>query len=235
MQKIIDNDAVLFERLRARLTAISRRIVGSQADAEDIVQDCFLKWRAVDQSALLTPAAWLTTVIQHQSIDHLRRRAREAEAALGAMALQPTSAPGLPGHLLLQADLADALARLVARLSPSERMALVLREVFDLSHADIAVILGASKVNARQYLSRARRRLRESEDAGADQTEPGERLGRELITRFQAAIHGLDMPALVNLLGAEQPMSVAPAMRLPAAGVGAGAGPANDGQYRLAA
>lgn len=58
-----DTDAVFFEQLRPRLTAISRRIVGSVAEAEDIVQDCFLKWHAAERTALATPAAWLTTVV----------------------------------------------------------------------------------------------------------------------------------------------------------------------------
>ena len=70
-----DPDGLLFEQLRPRLTAISRRIVGSEAEAEDIVQDCFLKWHGAGRTGLLSPAAWLTTVVQHQSIDRLRRRA----------------------------------------------------------------------------------------------------------------------------------------------------------------
>jgi RNA polymerase sigma-70 factor (ECF subfamily) len=66
----------VFEQLRARLTTISQRIVGNRFDAEDIVQDCFFKWHRADPSAVATPAAWLTTVVQHRSIDYLRRCAR---------------------------------------------------------------------------------------------------------------------------------------------------------------
>ena len=201
-----DHDgAAVFEQLRPRLTAISRRIVGSEAEAEDIVQDCFLKWHGTDQAVLATPAAWLTTVVQHQSIDRLRRRGRDAIAAHAAVELVPEVAPAMPEDALLRrAELGEALARLLACLSPSERLALVLHEVFDCEHADIAAALGTRAVNARQHLARARRRLREAED----QVPPAEKLCRELIRRFQAAINGRDVPAMVSLLAGEQPVSV---------------------------
>ena len=77
MPPMTDTDGAMFETLRPRLKAISRRIVGSEAEAEDVVQDCFLKWQDVEQAALATPAAWLTTVVRHQSIDRLRKRAEE--------------------------------------------------------------------------------------------------------------------------------------------------------------
>lgn len=226
MPRITDTDGALFEQLRPRLKAISARIVGSEAEAEDVVQDCFLKWRSAEQAALATPAAWLTTVVQHQSIDRLRKRARDSAAARAAMELLPDAEPPLPEAGLLQrAELAEALARMLASLSPSERLALVLHEVFDYEHAAIAAALSTRTVNARQYLARARRRLREREA----ETPPGEKLCRELIRRFQAAINGRDLPAVVTLLGEEQPVSVreSPRLRIDAC--------ANDSQYRLAA
>jgi RNA polymerase sigma-70 factor (ECF subfamily) len=195
----------MFEQLRPRLVALSLRIVGSVADAEDVVQDCFLKWQAADRAALATPAAWLTTVVQHQSIDRLRRRARETQAAHAAMELVPATPPALPDDALLRrAELGDALARLFARLSPSERLALVLFDVFECNHADIAAALGTTPANARQHLSRARRRLR----VPVDDTPPDDKLCRELIRRFHAALDGLDVPAMVNLLMETQPMAV---------------------------
>lgn len=227
MTHTTDTDGALFEQLRPRLKAISRRIVGSEAEAEDIVQDCFLKWRDAEQEAVATPAAWLTTVVQHQSIDRLRKRARDAVAALTAMELAPAVSPATPEDgLLRRAELGEALARMLSRLSPSERLALVLHEVFECGHADIAAALGTNAVNARQYLARAKRRLRE------DQVEApaGEKLCRELIRRFQAAINGIDVPAMVALLGDEQPVSVHEAPALP---IHAGAC-ANDAVYSLA-
>jgi RNA polymerase sigma-70 factor (ECF subfamily) len=201
----IDTDGALFEQLRPRLKAISRRIVGSEAEAEDIVQDCFIKWRNAEQAALTTPAAWLTTVVQHQSIDRLRKRARDAAAAHTAMELTPDVSPVPPDDgLLRRAELGEALARLLSNLSPSERLALVLHEVFECDHADIAAALGTTSLNSRQYLARARRRLLDHKPG----TPASEKLNRELIRRFQAAINGLDVPAMVTLLGEEQPMSV---------------------------
>lgn len=219
-------DGALFERLRPRLKAISRRIVGSEAEAEDIVQDCFLKWQDAEQAALTSPAAWLTTVVQHRSIDCLRKRARDAAAARIAMELVSDAPPAAPEEALLRrAELAEALSRLLARLSPAERVALVLHEVFECRHADIAAALGTNAVNARQYLTRARRRLHEDEA----EVPANEKLCRELVRRFQAAINGMDVAAMVTLLGEEQPVSVraSPQVRIDA-------GPcANDASYRL--
>lgn len=230
-----DTDGAIFEQLRPRLTAISRRIVGSAAEAEDIVQDCFFKWRETEQAALATPAAWLTTVVRHQSIDRLRQRARDASAARTAMELAPDVPPAPPEDgLLRRAELGEALARMLACLSPSERLALVLHEVFECEHADIAAALGTSAVNARQYLARARRRLRE--DGAGTVAEDGaeapasEKLCRELLRRFQAAINGADVPAMLVLLGDEQPVSV---QTFPALRIAAGAC-ANDAWYGLA-
>jgi hypothetical protein len=98
----------------------------------------------------------------------------------------------------------DALARLFARLSPSERLALVLFDVFECGHADIAGLLRTTPANARQHLSRARRRLR----APDGETPPDEKLCRELIRRFHAALDGLDVPAMITLLTETQPLAV---------------------------
>ena len=227
MQSTNDTDGAIFQQLRPRLKAISCRIVGSEAEAEDIVQDCFFKWQDAEQAALATPVAWLTTVVQHQSIDRLRKRSRDAVAARIAMELVPDVAPAPPDDgLLRRAELGEALSRMLACLSPSERLALVLHEVFECEHADIAAALGTKTVNARQYLARARRRLREAEA----ETPASEKLCRELLLRFQAAINGLEVPAMVTLLGEEQPMSVhqSPRLRI-------NAGPcANDAAYGLA-
>jgi len=227
MPSQIDPAGALFQQLRPRLTAISRRIVGSEADAEDIVQDCFIKWMGADQAVLATPAAWLTTVVQHQSIDRLRKRVRDALAVHTALDLVGIDAAEAPEDALLRrAELGDALARMLACLSPAERLALVLHEVFECSHADIAAALGTKPANARQYLSRARRRLR----ADTRETSPEEKLCRELVLRFQAAINGRDLPAMVSLLGSEQPVAVheaaPPRLRTRAC--------ANDARYRLA-
>src|SRR3954469_24282743 len=110
MPRTTDNDGVMFEQMRPRLKAISCRIVGSEAEAEDIVQDCFLKWHGTEQGALATPAAWLTTARRHQAIDRLRKRVRDAAAARIAMELVPDVPPACPeDDLLRRAELGEAL------------------------------------------------------------------------------------------------------------------------------
>jgi RNA polymerase sigma factor (sigma-70 family) len=213
MPRTLDTDGTLFEQLRPRLTAISRRIVGSEAEAQDIVQDCYLKWHRAEQASLATPAAWLTTVVQHQSIDRLRKRARDAVAELASGELVPDAPVLVPEEELSRRDeVGEALARLLTCLSPSERLALVLHEVFECEHADIAAVLGLTPVNARQHLARARKRLRLREE----ETQADEKLCRDLVRRFQAAINGLDVPAMVMVLAGEQPVSVCdlPQLRL---------------------
>jgi RNA polymerase sigma-70 factor (ECF subfamily) len=234
MPRTTDTNGALFEQLRPRLTAISRRIVGSEAEAEDVVQDCFLKWHRAAQETLATPAAWLTTVVQHHSIDRLRKRARDAVAERMAGEFVPDAPVASPEDgLLRRAELGEALGRLLACLSPSERLALALHEAFECEHADIAAVLGTTAVNARQHLARARRRLRLRE--GGAEVPADEKLCRELVRRFQAAIHGLDVPAMMMVLAAEQPVSVCDLPQLPPL-PRAGA-PANDASYgfRLAA
>lgn len=231
MPRTPDPDAALFEQLRPRLTAISRRIVGSQADAEDIVQDSFIKWQHTERQTLATPAAWLTTVVRHGSIDHLRRRLREETAlhsadAPAAEALMPTP----EDRLLQRAELGAALARMLACLSPAERLALVLHEVFDCPHADIAAVLGARVDAARQHLARARRRLRQAVDRDDGTMTPDDKLCRDLIHRFHTALGGADIAAMTTLLGGEQPLFVSDAPQ-PRAHAGASA---NDVCYRLA-
>jgi RNA polymerase sigma-70 factor (ECF subfamily) len=214
-----DFDGAMFEQLRPRLKAISARIVGSEAEAEDVVQDCFLKWHGAQQGAVVTPAAWLTTVVQHQSIDRLRKRLRDAMAAHTALELMPETQPVSPEDALLRrAELGEALARLLSCLSPQERLSLVLHEVFECDHADIASALGTKVVNTRQYLARARKRLR----AESDEPLPEEKLSKELVRRFQLAINGMDAPLVVTLLTDMQPE----ARRLGAC--------ANDACYSLA-
>lgn len=230
MPRTPEPDAALFEQLRPRLTAISRRIVGSQADAEDIVQDSFIKWQHAERQTLATPAAWLTTVVRHGSIDHLRRRLREQTALHGADAPAAEAIVPTPEDQLVQrAELDAALARMLACLSPAERLALVLHEVFDCPHADIAALLGARVDAARQHLARARRRLRQAVDGDGNIT-PDDKLCRDLIRRFHAALDGADIPAMTLILCGEQPLFISEAPQ-PRAHAGASA---NDACYRLA-
>lgn len=152
---------------------------------------------------------------------------REALAADTAALLVPVGSTVTPEEPLLRGvAVAEALAQLLAHLSPSERLALVLHEVFDCDHADIAAVPGTKPVNARQHLARARRRLQEAEAPDAHH----EKLNRDLVRRFQLALDGIDLPAMVALLAHEQPFFVpaAPQLQLRAGAC------ANDASYRVA-
>jgi RNA polymerase sigma-70 factor (ECF subfamily) len=153
------------------------------------------------------------------------------QAELMAEEWTSITAPALPeDSLLRRTELAAALARMLAYLSPAERLALVLHEACDCSHADIGAVLGTSAVNARQHLARARRRLRKVEDQALEKA-PEEQLCRLLVLRFQAAINGHDVAALATLLAEEQPMAVRAAPPLAQHGSAC----ANDASYVRAA
>ena len=193
MQQQAEAPETIFETLRPRLLAISYRILSSRAEAEDVIQETYLKWHRADRDALLAPAAWLTTVVRHLSIDRLRQCRRETAAAADGQAQAPS-----PEDLLCRrADLALAFALLHERLSPDERIALVLHTAFECEHAEIAAELGTTASNSRQLLHRARERiLREPA-----RRPVGERLSRELIQDFLLAMQGLDKQAVMTLVG----------------------------------
>ncbi|HZV64824.1 MAG TPA: sigma-70 family RNA polymerase sigma factor, partial [Telluria sp.] len=157
MQQQAEAPETIFETLRPRLLAISYRILASRAEAEDVIQETYLKWHRADRAALLAPAAWLTTVARHLSIDRLRQYRREAGAAAAAATEAQTPSP--EDLLCRRADLALAFALLHERLSPDERIALVLHTAFECEHAEIAAELGTTASNSRQLLHRARERI----------------------------------------------------------------------------
>jgi RNA polymerase sigma factor (sigma-70 family) len=205
MQYTPDTDTDMFVRLRPRLKRISQRIVRDEAAAEDIVQDCFFKWHGTEKGALTTPAAWLTTLIKHHSIDYLRALHREANAVQIANEQLPIPSPALPeDHLLLQAELGAALLCMRKSLSRAERLVFVLHESLEFKHAAIAAALGTTPVNTRQHLARARKRICKEKGLRTS----NEKLCRDLIRRFQIALDGRDVPAIIALLADDQPMFV---------------------------
>lgn len=205
--------ATLFEAIRPRLLAICCRILASRAEAEDVVQETWLKWHRADHAALQTPAAWLTTVARHLAIDRLRQAARELALAEAASAGAETHSPSPEEWLASRSELARAFELLHQRLSAAERVALVLHEAFDCEHAEIAAELGTTPSNSRQIVHRARRRilrepLREPsrEPLRERQREPapapvGEELSRALVQDFLAAMQELDRQAVLTLVG----------------------------------
>lgn len=143
---------------RERLFALARRLLGSRADAEDLLQDAWLRWQAA-QGSPRHAEAWLMTVVRHLAID--RRRAQALHGERLAQLPADGAAPAAEHEAGERQSVQSALARLAARLSPEEAALVLLHEVFELDHAEIAAAWGRAEAACRQALRRALRRLRD--------------------------------------------------------------------------
>lgn len=178
-----DDATAVFESARPRLRGIAYRMLGVVADADDVVQDAWLRWSAADRSAIERPDAWLNTVTSRLAIDRLRRRTREQEAYVGPWLPEPVVSD--PGDA---AELADSLTlgflTMLERLTPAERAALLLVDVFGEPFATVADVLDRSPDACRQLAVRARGKVRVGERADADPPAAA----REVVDRFLAAL-----------------------------------------------
>jgi RNA polymerase sigma-70 factor, ECF subfamily len=182
------------EEQRALSFAVAYRMLGSVAEAEDVVQDALLRLHQADDVA--NPEAFLTTVTTRLAIDVLRSARVKREAYVGSWLPEPLVEDEAAG--IVETDETVSLAFLVAleRLSPDERAVLVLREAFDYGFDEIADVVGKDPANCRQILSRARRRV--ADDRHRFDPDPGE--GRALARRFLEAARKGDMDGLVAML-----------------------------------
>lgn len=184
-----DRHTTLFEQERPRLTSMAYRMLGRWSEAEDIVQDAFLRWQVADHAALQSPQAWLTTVVTRLSIDRIRRNRAAREVYVGPWLPEPVLTPeggerSDTGMETLASDLSLGLLHVLERLGPEERAAFILREAFDASYADIAATLGKSEQAVRQVISRARTRVREARPRFETRPEVHQRL----LTQFMTAV-----------------------------------------------
>lgn len=155
-----DTDLHLFEEARPRLLGLAYRILGSRADAEDAVQDCFLKWRDADRSHIKTPVAWLSSVCTRRCLDILRAADRARVDYVGPWLpepIQPATPPAVDEKFA--ASLATAFLLLLERLTPKERAAYLLHDIFDQSYAEIAAMLEMDEAACRKLVSRARQNI----------------------------------------------------------------------------
>jgi RNA polymerase sigma factor (sigma-70 family) len=152
-----------FEANRDRLASLAYRLLGSAADAEDAVQDTFLRWHAADREHIKVPEAWLTKVVTNLSLDRLRSAMTRRERAAGDWLPEPLldGDPMLgPAEAVEQRESVTlAVLTLMERLAPVERAVYVLREAFCYSHAEIADILDITESASQQHTHRARRRI----------------------------------------------------------------------------
>ena len=162
----MDDNTHLFNRLRPRLQAIAYRMLGTVAEAEELVQDVWLRWHAADPDALDNAEAWLVTVTTRLAVDRLRAAKVQREHYAGFWLPEPQLSsqdePASPEELLERADdISVAFLVLLERLAPEARAAFLLREVFDADYAEVAQALGKSEAACRQIVSRAKAQLRE--------------------------------------------------------------------------
>ena len=160
----MDDPTHVFARLRPRLQGIAYRMLGTVAEAEELVQDVWLRWHDAAHDSLASAEAWLVTVTTRLAIDRLRAAKLQREHYTGLWLPEPvlTDGPATPEQLLERADqLSVAFLRLLERLTPDARAAFLLREVFDADYAELARIVGKSEAACRQLVSRAKAQLRE--------------------------------------------------------------------------
>ena len=185
-----------FEGLRGRLFGLAYRMLGSRADAEDIVQEAYVRWHEVTKDRIDSPEAWLVTTTSRLAIDRLRRLKTEREAYVGQWLPQPIVTDAPPDrHLDLADDLSMAFLTLLERLAPEERAAFLLHDVFDVGYPEIASVIEKTESAARQVVHRARERVR-GERKRFDVSESAK---ETLLQRFLAATEARDEQAVLAL------------------------------------
>ncbi|MBO9661665.1 RNA polymerase sigma-70 factor [Dokdonella sp.] len=189
----------IFSRLQPRMLGAAYRMLGSLAEAEDVVQDVWTRWHDADVARIENAEAWLVTTTTHRAVDRLRQARVEREKYAGIWLPEPvlTDGPATPEQLQeASSDLSIAFLTVLERLAPDARAAFLLREVFDVDYPEIADLLGKTETACRQIVHRAKRQLREARPRYA----VSEAAHRRLMRRFVEAMSGGDFAALKDLL-----------------------------------
>jgi RNA polymerase sigma-70 factor (ECF subfamily) len=161
----MDDPTLTFDSHRRRLQGIAYRMLGSVAEAEEVVQDAWLRWHEADKSSFDSAEAWLVTVVTRLSIDRLRAAKVQREHYIGAWMPEPTltESPDTPEESLARADnISVAFLAVLERLAPEARAAFLMREVFDADYDEVALTLGKSEAACRQLVHRAKAQVQEA-------------------------------------------------------------------------
>ncbi|MET9802876.1 RNA polymerase sigma-70 factor [Streptomyces sp. NPDC006368] len=194
--------ADVFEAHRPVLTGVAYRMLGRVSDAEDVVQECWLRWSGADRSAVRDPRGYLVRITTRLAIDRLRQAQARRESYVGPWLPEPLATdfgpttPDTAERAVLADTVSLALLVVLESLSPLERAVFVLREAFGFPYAEIAATLDRSEAAVRQIAGRARRHV--DERRPRYDVEPAER--RDLTERFLAAASGGDLGELLALL-----------------------------------
>jgi RNA polymerase sigma-70 factor (ECF subfamily) len=184
--------------LRPLVFSIALRMVGSAGEAEDLVQEAYLRLHR--EGEVRAPKAFLTTVVTRLAIDHLRSARVRRETYAGDWLPEPVvSVPGTDEQVEQDETVSIAFLVLLERLEPVERAVYVLHELLGFAHEEIAPVVGKSVANCRQILRRAKQHV----DAGRPRFEPSRERREALLARFLAAVRGGDVDALVGMLAAD--------------------------------
>lgn len=184
-----------FETYRPLLFSIAYRMLGSAMEAEDIVQEAYLRYRSAPEAEIRSPKAFLSTIVTRLCLNQLQRGQRETY--IGPWLPEPILTVDSPTNTLESISMAFLV--LLENLSPLERAVFLLREVFDYEYAEIAQIVGREEAACRQLFSRARKHI--TDNRPRFQTSP--EMHREILGRFLQAVGGGDLEGLTSLLAEE--------------------------------
>ncbi|WP_434030728.1 RNA polymerase sigma-70 factor [[Pseudomonas] boreopolis] len=193
------NTDTVFEQHRPRLFSLAYRLLGARTEAEDVVQDAWLRWHGADRAGIVDPEAWLVTATTRLGLDRLRAARTARSRYTGPWLPEPLEISEEPGPQELREraeQVSLALLAAMERLGPEERAAFLLKEAFDYDYARIAELLGHSEANCRQMVHRARTRLQ----AERPRFPVDRQHHRELLERFMIASQAGDMAAITALL-----------------------------------
>jgi len=194
-----ENTTQIFNQYRVLLFSIAYRMLGSATDAEDIVQEAFLRWLQANDEEIQSPKAFLSTVVTRLCIDQLRSARAQRELYVGPWLPEPLltdQRQDLTETAALAESLSFAFLVMLENLGPLERAVFLLREVFDYDYAEIAAIVGKSEANCRQVFHRAHQHLAQRRPRFEVSREQQERI----TSQFLHASLGGDMQGLLNLL-----------------------------------
>ena len=191
-----------FDQYRSLLFGIAYRMLSSVADAEDMVQETFIRWQQAPEQEIRSPRAFLTTIISRLCINQLQSARAQREEYVGQWLPEPiVTTPGSDPleNIRVDESLSMAFLLVLERLTPVERAVFVLREVFEYEYSELAAILGESESNCRQILHRARQHV----TTMRPRFKASHQEKRDLLQRFLQAARNGDLEALVGLLASD--------------------------------
>jgi RNA polymerase sigma factor (sigma-70 family) len=207
------DDTSIFEQARPRLLGLAYRILGSRADAEDAVQDVFIKWQGAERDAIDNPDGWLTTVCTRRCIDMLQAAHRTRVDYVGTWLPEPVFTVTADDDALeLSSSLSTAFLLMLERLTPKERAAYLLHDILDMPYEDVAKTLDMAEPACRKLISRARQNIDRDKVRHATSLAQQEKL----LAAFQDAASGGDMNRFAMLLSDDIELSVDSGGKAPA-------------------